>query len=123
MVLEVLVAPIYETPVNLQRAALGGVFFAIAFPAFLALGAAQRCIIDAGAAASVLVEPLLALVTAGLAAALFMRMSALPVHLLACTVSLIGAYRLAGYPGGAIGAAAFGAFVYSRCMSFVCPFY
>jgi len=63
----------------------------------------------------------LAAVTATVATQWFVRMSALPIVLLACTLLFLAGYR-AGR-GSVIGAAAFGAVMYAKAASDVCAFY
>jgi poly(3-hydroxybutyrate) depolymerase len=121
-VFEILLTPVYETPVNVQRVGLFALFFVFAFPAFGVHGLAQHWV--AGRSFSVvLLDALLAVLTASVAGLWFVRMSALPVYLLACALPAVGAYRVAGHRGGIVGTATFGAFIYARCLSFVCAFY
>jgi hypothetical protein len=104
------------TGMNAERVALSALFVGVAAPAFAALGAATARL-GAGPAA----EVLLAALTAVLAPRLFVRMSVLPVYVLALVLLFKAAYRAGGR--STAGAAAFGAVMYGRAAAVVCAFY
>lgn len=116
---EAVLRPVYAFPVTGQRLVLFGVFLVFAIPAFAAVCAAVNWAPEI--VRGVPVELALAGITALVATQWFVRMSALPIVLLACTLLFVAAYRAGGR--GAISAAAFGAVMYARAASDVCPFY
>jgi dienelactone hydrolase len=118
---EAILRPVYAFPVTGQRLALFGLFLAVAIPAFAVVCAATAWLPRGQIAPAVPVEIVLAGITAAAATQWFVRMSALPVVLLACTLLFVGAYRSGGR--GAIAAAAFGAVMYARAAADVCAFY
>lgn len=125
VILECLLGSIYETPLNERTIVLTAAFFVLAVPVFTMLSATVSWAAggaDAGARALLTYVPV-AVATAGLALPWFPRMSSLPVFLLASAVALMGAYRAGGHRGEGLGAAVFGAVVYARTVSLVCPLY
>ncbi len=118
---EALLRPVYAPGLNAQRVGLFALFFVLAAPAFAATCSAVSWVPNGRLARHVPVELLLALITAALAMSWFVRMSALPVLLLACVLAFVAAYRAGG--GTAPGAAVFGAILYARVASAVCAFY
>lgn len=124
MVFEIVLQPVYEAPIGVQRLALFGLFLPIALASFGALAAAGLWVTTPSARVPApFTEFSLAAVTVLSAEWWFPRMAALPVYLLAASIALMGAYRAGRHPGGSAGAAAFGAVIYARCMSFVCALY
>ena len=118
---EVILRPVYAPALNGQRVVLLVVFLALAAPAFAATCTAVNWAPNGQVACRMPVELILALITAGLAMPWFVRMSAMPVLLLACVLVFVAAYRAGG--GTAEGAAVFGAILYARVASAVCAFY
>lgn len=118
---ELILRPVYGFTLGGPRLALSAIFLLLAFPAFSALCAATRWLPNGLIVRGVAVELVLGGITAALATEWFVRMSALPVVLLACTLAFVAAYRASG--GAAIGAAAFGAVMYARAAADVCAFY
>lgn len=121
LVAEALLRPIYGFPLTGQRLALFGLFILPATPAFAAACAAINWIPSGEITRGVPVEWALAGITAAVATSWFVRMSALPIVLLACTLVFVGAYRRGGRPIAS--AAAFGAVMYARLAADVCAFY
>lgn len=121
--LEALLQPIYTTPVTAQRGLLCAAFLALAVPAFTAICAAATWV---GRGRGELVrglpvEIVLAALTALLAPHWFVRMSVLPVALLAAVLLFVAAYRVGGRRSA--GAAVFAAVMYARLAASVCAFY
>ena len=118
---EAVLSPVYTFTMRAQRLALCAAFLVIALPAFSAICAAATWPPDGQIVRGVHVEFLLAAITGALATQWFVRMSALPVILLAGTLAFAAAYRAGGR--GTLAAAAFAAVIYSRAVSDVCAFY
>ncbi|MFI5397560.1 MAG: alpha/beta hydrolase [Candidatus Binatia bacterium] len=125
LVLHVVLRPVYETTLNLQRALLFALFTVIALPAFAAieLAGTSAPAICGRLSERLPMEFMLAIVASAVAPHWFARMSVLPVYLLAAALAFAGAYRAGNHPGGVAGAAAFGAVVYAHCMASVCAWY
>ncbi len=118
---EVLLRPVYAPALNAQRVGLFVVLLVLAAPAFAATCSAVNWVPNGRFARYVPVELLLALITGALAMPWFVRMSALPVLLLACVLVFVAAYRAGG--GTTRSSALFGAILYARVASAVCAFY
>jgi dienelactone hydrolase len=118
---ELILRPMYAFPFTEQRLALFGLFILISAPAFAALCTAATWLPAGQVAPAMPIEVVLAGITAAVATVWFVRMSALPLVLLACALLFVGAYRSGGR--APIGAAAFGAVLYARAAADVCAFY
>ena len=125
LALDVILEHAYEMPLNLQRSLLFLSFAAIALPAFAAAGGVGWLTVADGreSAGHVPLEIVFAIVTALVASGCFVRMSVLPVYLLAAALAFTAVYRAGGHPGGLAGASAFGAMLYAHCMASVCAWY
>jgi len=117
--------PIYEVPLDVPRALLFLILVSVALPTFAAIemSGVFVAVRRTRLAGRVPTEFVLAGLAALVAPSYFARMAALPVYLLAATLTLVGAYRVGGHRGGIWGAAAFGAVIYARCMASVCAWY
>jgi hypothetical protein len=115
--LETAFRPVYTTTVDWSRAVLFVGFLAPAAPAFWATCAAT------GRARSrwFPLEAVLAALTVAAAPRWFVRMSMLPVFVLALILLFVGAYRVGRR--STIAAAAFGAVMYARSASVICALY
>ncbi len=120
---ELLLRPVYATPVSSARLILFGLFLPPSLAAFAAAGRAG--ILAAGSAGQVIrgvsIETVLAVLTAILTPQLFVRMAMLPVLLLALALLMAGAYRAGGRSAAAT--AAFGAVIFARNASLICAWY
>jgi len=94
---EFVLQPIYETPIDAHRVVMFLFFFIVALSAFAGLSGAAAWAADSASQRprGASLEIALTLLTAFVAQQWFVRMSALPVYLLACALSLIGIYRAA----------------------------
>lgn len=125
LALQLVLRPVYEVPLNVPRALLFLIFVLIALPAFVAIEMAGALVAASRTrlARRVPTEFVLAGLAAVVAPSYFARMAALPIYLLAGTLTFVGAYRAGGHRGGIWGAAAFGAVIYAHCMASVCAWY
>jgi dienelactone hydrolase len=121
LALDVILRYAYEMPLNPQRGLLFLFFASISLPAFAAVGGAARltAVHDGESAGHVPLEMTFAIATAFVAPGWFVRMSVLPVYLLAAALASAAVYRAGGHPGGA----AFGAMLYAHCLASVCAWY
>jgi hypothetical protein len=120
---ERVLAPMYTMAVTSQRVALSALFAIVALPCFAVICGAVAPAVgnDGRASRGGAMEWILAAITVPLAWWAFTRMSILPALLMALVLCLTGAFRAGG--AGVVGAAGFGAVVYSRLTGLVCAFY
>lgn len=123
LALEAVFHPMHSTPINITRLELFVGFLALAVPAFAATCSAAAWVGRGRGQIlrGVPVEIVLAALTAMLAPQWFVRMSMLPVVVLALVLLFVAAYRGSGH--STAGVAAFGAVMYARCASLVCALY
>ena len=121
--LETTVRSVYTTGVSLQRSMLFAGLLGPSLLAFAGVCVASNWVSGGRGqiARGISTEMLLAGVAALLAPVSFVRMSMLPVYLLALVLVFTGAYRCGGR--STPGAAAFGAIMYARLVSVTCAFY
>lgn len=120
-VVEVLLRPVYDTPITAQRMALGAVALVISVPAFVGVTSLASWPFVYSNALNGAFEGAFAISTICLATLWFVRMSALPVILFGFAIAVAGALRQGGWAPCVSSFCA--AVVFARCASIVCAFY